>query len=234
MSEHGRRESSENKMSRKLTLDLARENPELFKEKLLGQLHGQTKFSGKAWDVLENRGILDGQSISLDSNSWVSETRIDVAKPNRRTIRLGVQDLSDEKREQLLFLDEQFKGDKGLVYRLSHEINHTVASIATERSSEAEKLYTIAIKMRENGHALSALGSLDFYQGVETQAVEDVVELFNMYTINPDYLKKYLEFLTDPQYQAHRQESGLYTIPSKVVADNLFNKVEAGVSSFFK
>lgn len=220
--------------ARQLTVELSRENPELYREKILNQLRQTTTYSGKAWDLLKDRGTIDENSLFLNPGTWISETRIDRQNPIRKTITLGTADLPPDLRERLIFEDTRFKGDNEIVYRLSHEVGHEVGSAAISISTKASNLFETIIKMRANGHAIASLGSLDFYRqmGSNVQATEDVVELINMYMIDPTYLDRYLKFLNDPKFQGHRQRLGLYTIPNEHVARTILKGVADGVAKF--
>jgi len=222
-------------VQRRLTPELARRNPEMFKQRIIEQLHSETKFGGQAWDLLLSKGVVDKDSIVLDSDSWASETLADQNNANRTIIRLGIQSLPKGMAEQLIFLHDRFQGDKELLYRLNHEISHEVGAEATKLCPKTGRLFSTVIKMREYGQALSALGNLSFYEekGTWVQANEDMVELVNMYLIDSEYLRKYLKFLSDPVFRKERQKIGLHTLPDDDrVINALFASLEKGILAF--
>ncbi len=88
--------------------------------------------------------------------------------------------------------------------------------------------------MRKNtSTGLSRLGNMDMYgtTGRNTAHEEDVIELMNMYGISPQNLRDYLTWLTDTDREA-LQAQRLFKIPSKEVADAIFNQVSATVNRY--
>lgn len=217
--------------SSRLSNDVAREHPEYYKRQLLEVLGQKTVHTTKAWDLYKGKGVFTDDSIVLDTNTWISDTRM--VGGEKKIIRLGTQALPAELRSKLLFEDTRFQGEDEIVYRLSHEIGHEVGFDAASKDEGMNRLYSAIAQLREKGKGLSSLGNLDFYAhgGANTQATEDLVELVNMYMIDPEYLERYMHFLSAPSYQTERNRLGLYTFPDARVGKSMLRTIEKGVSS---
>lgn len=205
--------------SARLTPQLARDNPTLYKAKLINSLgfekNGQI-FGGcskKAWDYLVGTGTFDFASIELDPDSFVSYSRA-----SERVIRVGAAPIPDTLKDQILFDDQAFGPEEEAVYRFSHEISHPFAAELAGRDSRVDNLYrtTYSARSADLNRGFSGLGSLDFYKarGPEVQAKEDMTELVNMYLWNEDYFDRFLLLLSDPRYVEERERVGLATIDS--------------------
>lgn len=59
---------------------------------------------------------------------------------------------------------------------------------------------------------MTALGSLAYYDGPETKAREDAVELMAMRIWDRDYCNEYVRFLADPQMSEVRAAIGVATL----------------------
>ncbi len=211
---------------RQLSPELAERNPEEYKRFLLEHLKSDTKLTGAVWDRYAAQGAFDDRTIVLRSNTWMSEMR---RRPGTEkfSITLGTKPFTAAEREYFLFETEL--DDK--TYLLSHEISHLFAANAAEEADKVSKLYQTVTAMRRGGRGLSALGSLNFYKtiGPEEQAKEDMVELFNMHLIDPDYLTRYLKFLSDPRYAAERSRVGISEIKPPVA--ELINRTVTDATS---
>lgn len=198
-----------------LTLESAKAEPDLFRDRLLMEL-GKNPAEGKIakgnWLAIRERLNLSDKDITLDTKTWVSRT------DRQGKISIGVQPLPLDLREKLLFEDESFDWIKEVMLRLSHEISHTVGWWGTNQDNKmGNKLgvfLTGLITLRKSGKGFSSLGNLEFYkqQGPEKQANEDLVELFSMYSWNPDYLRRYIVLLSDPRYKEVRAQQNLKSI----------------------
>lgn len=49
-------------------------------------------------------------------------------------------------------------------------------------------------------------------RGPEAQAVEDITDLVAYYIVDPEYLQRYLQFLSDPQFAEQKEKLKLMTI----------------------
>lgn len=222
-----------------LTAELARESPEIYKQKLIDKLRSETFLSGEIWDALTEEGVIDEKSLVLDEKTWISgsdsEMRNDGTK--RAIVKLGIAPQTKEQSESLIYQDQDFKGDKNILYRLSHELCHQV--LFTQANKEDGALVGLLngvnkIRKAQN-KGFSPLGTLPFYEqrGSETQAKEDLTELINMYVLKEGYLESFLGFLQAKQYSSDRAVLGLAAISSQS-KENLLSNVSNGVESFLK
>lgn len=221
-----------------LTPELARRSPERYKTKLIEALRQETLLGGTLWDALERRGQTGTAVITLDPNNWISKSRATTG-----AIELGIAPMPAMTHSTLLFEDENFRGDREIVYRFMHELSHLTHPKLwgvfnyKDRTKDPQSISFInmVIAMRKSGRGLSALGSLRFYQqtGAANQAVEDVTEFMNMFAIDPEYLKRYLLFLMnpDPIYQDFRTKNSLITLTHEV-AQELFSTVKRSFEFF--
>lgn len=208
------------------------EQPERFKAELLLGLERQTKLGKKAWDLLVQRNVLDDRSIDLNPNDWIGHYTLDQRRPVKGRIGLGIHEIPEQTAAQLIFLDHQFKGDRSILYRFSHEISHAIGPDAAQRNQSFKHLFKTALAIREHGKGLSALGNIYREAGHTQQASEDLVELINMYLIDPDYFNDYLDYLSESENQ-ERDDLGLIAIKSERVRDLISKSVREGVAAFF-
>ncbi len=206
------------------------------RDAILLALQSKTKFVGAGWDGIVARGIMTKQDVHLDPHTWIGETRISAEDPTKYTIHLGTRDIPEALGEQVIFRFKQLSPEDRLLYRLSHELCHVVCPIATETDREFGRLFSMLEVMRRNGHAMSSLGNLDMYRtaGSVVQATEDLVELTNMFMIDPEYLRAYFVFLSDPLEQRRRDALRLHHLQSERIANMLFALIEDGVTRFLK
>jgi hypothetical protein len=219
-------------MPRPLSPELAKDNPELFRSRLLDSLHDETAVTGLVWDALVRRGQTDPKKLSLDKNGWVSESHATAG-----TIRIGARSMGDQLRKEVIFEDNCFSGELVYLYRTSHEISHLVHPKifglfnykgVTKHTKSIDFMNTL-LHMRKAGIGMSALGNLDFYKasGPDVQAVEDHVELMNMFSIDPAYLERYLAFLADPRHESYRKQQKLITLDKGTVKHTFENIKES-------
>lgn len=214
--------------------ELARENPELFRAKLLDSIKRETAVGGAIWDTAVRRGITSPRQMTLDTSTWISQTSLVTGD-----IKLGTASMGEAARERLIFEDRGFRGEREYTYRAMHEITHLLhpklfGALSYEgrtRDSKSVGVYNTLLDMRKSGLGLSALGSLDFYQKASDKATEDHVELMNMFTIDPAYLERYLAFLSDPNYSSFRQENKLITLDVST-AKHLLKEVKHSLEFF--
>ncbi|MBI2989663.1 MAG: hypothetical protein HYY51_00540 [Candidatus Magasanikbacteria bacterium] len=220
--------------SARLTPQLARDNPNLYKVKLINSLgferEGQI-FGGhskKVWEYLVSSGTFDFGSIQLDPDSFVSYSR-----SSERVIQLGAAPIPAELKGQILFDDAAFGREEEALYRFSHEVSHPFAAELATKDQRVDNIYRTAYTARNHGsgRGFSGLGSLDFYKsrGPEVQAKEDATELVNMYLWNEDYFDRFLIFLSDPRYAEERENAGLVAM-DQVSGDRLKRIIVEAVS----
>jgi hypothetical protein len=152
------------------------------------------------------------------------------------------------------FEDKNIEGDKEVLYEFNHEISHELFRLALFnqiRDTEAcENLYSVVEAADDarlhSGLGLTAHGNRRTYAenfknfpeyrgaGLKTtnvQALEDVVELMNMFLFNPDYLKRYLDFLSDKRFKRQIQQLGLHAL-SRDVAHAIYANIQNFVRAF--
>lgn len=189
--------------------ELAKINPEAYQSLLISELQKDSVYGAEALKLALASGHFS--KLNLNTDSCVSSSR-----GNELTI--GVQPLPEQTKKQLIFLDQEFNYGKEVAYRLLHEVTHIVAYLASNQDTESARSYANLSSafedLRKNGKGLTPLGGLDFYkaQGSGVQAVEDIVELTTMYLWNPEYLRNFLNFLSNPQYKQARQIIGVSEI----------------------
>lgn len=195
-----------------------------------------TKFGGEVWEKIKVLGIMREEDIEIDEGGWIGETKVNPDDEKRRNIRLGVQEIPSALGEHVIFCFDQLTVEERLMYRLSHEVCHVICPRISDVQPAFARLFSMIELMRQHGQAMSVLGSLEIYRnaGTVVQATEDVVELTNMYIIDPEYLQLYLGFLSDPNNTKYRSVLGLHTLQDKKVAEVIFSTIERGVAAFLK
>jgi len=216
--------------------ELANSNPELFKSALLESLKTETKFGFQTWNTLCQRGEIDSDKVTIDSKNWTSNSDMETG-----SIRFGAKQMPENLNEELIFEDWRFKEEKRLAYRFNHEISHFVIpkllglfKHKDNNSHTASKnIFEILCDIRSKGKGFTPLGNLEFYKkdGKAEQANEDHAELINMYLIDPEYLKRYLLFLSDDKYKEVRDKKDLITITPDI-AENVFKVIEDSIEYF--
>ena len=217
-----------------LTPELANQNVEKYKTELFNLLKTETELSAHVFDKLVERGVLSPSSIQLDSNSWAGITRTISAQSKRQAITLGVADIPPKLAETIIFEHQRFGGNKSVVYRLSHELAHSVIDYHIKPESAAMDFFNQMRAMREGGVGISALGNLEYYKqlGPNVQTHEDLAELVNMFIIDQAYFARYLKFLSDPRMSDERERVGLIEL-DKDMANHLEEMVQNIVRTFF-
>ncbi len=123
-------------------------------------------------------------------------------------------------------------------YIFSHENNHHVLFYMFNNQHffpSFAKLYNKLKTIREvTGKWLSQLWNMKDYTSHirQTAHEEDLVELFNMYCINPDNLKKYLEFLVKWNSELIVQKN-LYQIDQNF-ADRIYSTISECIAIFLE
>lgn len=210
--------------AQEITADIARTNPELFKKRLIGNLGSLTVYGKNAWDKAQQLGLVSLDKIRL-TNSSVSSSRGD-------TVTLGTQSWSPQARGQYLFEGDKFSYTQEMTHHVIHEVVHKLR----REFDKNEKLLTLFSNLaghrQENKEkSFSPHTQMKYYrENYDTNGLanEDYVELLTMYLLSPQYFKKYLVYLSDPQHQEHRSQQGLVTL-SPEAAQNLYNLIDQGV-----
>src|SRR3989344_4056485 len=202
-----------------LSREIARSNPDLYKTGLLTSLGQGTAYSWKAWDSLRQRGCISSDRLIIDPNQAISITR-KLTERSLTTITIGAVPWSEDLKRRAIFEDEQFNYQKEKRYIFSHELAHVFFANSQQGGALHRFYNNVIIKSRREGDkGFTGLGGLEFYKnkkngGPDTQALEDVVELINMYLVDPDYLNRYLSYLSDDKYQQSRIDNSLVSLGS--------------------
>lgn len=156
------------------------------------------------------------------------------SKSERQAIILGIAPTPEDIGRALLFEDGTFRYSDSVAYRFIHEITHKMTAKLGKTHKPLIDLYDTFVRLREEHpfQGLSVIGSQSnsLAQGAEVQANEDIIELFTMYSWNPAYMKRFLQFCaTTPQDRL--KELGLSKLSSST-ALNLFNIVHSTVDEF--
>lgn len=202
------------------------ESPEVFIHELI-EAYGSAELRRHTWNKLVKEQKISHTKIHIDPTTWISESR-------EGNIYLGTQKMDDGLRNQLIFEGEKTDYDNEIIYRFAHEIAHTVAYELYDQYPEIYQLFQVISSNRSHGKGgFSSIGNLDFYerQGVGIQSTEDLTELVNMYLIDPNYLQRYLDFLTSEQYQNERENIGLTTI-KKPIAQHIFKTIQQSITQW--
>ena len=209
--------------------------PEAFRDLLIRKVENDTEFGSRVWKKLNRSGKISVPDVTVDSNTWVSETKIVDATSGRKAINLGTQAIPQAIAEQV-FANQHRSQTESIVYRFTHELAHAVAFEANERSMSFKRLFALAQQMRSQGGGLTGLGNLDFYrqQGHVEQATEDVVELLNMLITGTEYLDSYLDFLSDPTLADKRKSLGIASFSDPQVRTMLLGALHDGLNAFLE
>ena len=202
-----------------LVSELATANPGAFKKTLIGGLERHSPQLAKAFNKASHLGLTSSDDISLNASGWLSRSG------EGRRISLGVAPLPSEERERLLFEDRTFSYPKEVSYRLGHELTHKLSgNLYTNHTSYGNLYKTVeGLRSQADNKGFSSLGSLPHYQrqGPDIQAKEDMIELANMYLLDPKYLQRFLGFLASPDFAEQRNRLKLATITPET-SDNIY------------
>lgn len=193
----------------RLTPDLARGNPSLFKQTLM-QRTRQNPRMAPILAGLERSGRFSQEALVL-RDSWVSETTGD----NPR-ITLGFQEIPPQIQDVVFYTGGSHAYPKGyeqqLLYRFTHELAHKYVDflVFDAEHPEMRELLEYAAQSRFEGNVgFTTFGQIDNHGRQLHQANEDVTELLNMYLWHPQYFADYLNLLADPQAEGLRKQHGL-------------------------
>lgn len=220
-----------------LTPDLALTNPERFKLQLFENLRQRNPVAFMIWEKLEKEGVVSKDEINIDISTWTCTSYWG------KKIDLGIQPMPPQYKKQVVFEDMAKDYTDEVLYRLSHEVCHKLFyDIATRsnHTSELNNIYGVLIELRKlhPKKGLSALGSIPFYRSgtekrtpEETQATEDVTELINMWSQDPKYLRRFLNFVSDPTNKSELEKYGLEELEPEF-ADTIYNNIEHELAAY--
>jgi hypothetical protein len=211
-------------------IETARQKPEEAVGQLFDLLGSQTQYGETVVLALDRNGCFPDR-VQVDPNNWHSGTTIETDR--FRILQVGLKLLSPQERSFILFDEASFTPEAEVAYRFSHELTHHLVEELAQKIPDAKELHGILIEKIKTaragtGNGFSTLGSLRVYatQGVDMQVLEDTVELCNMYIRSPDYLRKFLSFLSAPHYEETRKQCKLVTLKDREAADLLFDLIE--------
>ena len=206
------------------------ETPSVNKERLPltpEQLLEGTKVTKLVWEANKKNGV----NVTWKNDTWVGYSKKD------GTIEMGTQPVPEEIKDawgMSNLPDESVK-----TYILSHENMHHVLWATfddEEEFPEIRKLLNSLSVLRNNTDTgMSRLGSMKLYdaEGRNTAHEEDVVELMNMYGIDPQNLKDYLNWLVTSDKQLLNQQR-LFKLDSQETADAFLSQVSTTIEKFLK
>lgn len=222
----------------KLSPDFARRSPAEYKLALFNTMKAKVPTAYAVLARLHYLNILTPEKIRLLKDPE-GLSGVDILN---NEIDLNVYPLSAAKKRADIFEDGRFSGDMEIVYVLNHEISHLVSSLAILgkllNKNVCDDITSMSqafldLRKHEPAKALTRQGTLESYRisaieaGIHPgmyQALEDIAELINMFTLDPKYLKSYLNFLADPQYAQQRKVLRLKEIDHEV-ADVIYDGI---------
>ena len=195
-------------VSKRVTPELARNDPDSFKSEVLQHMGDTTELGALAWNLGINNGTVDLSRFELNTHSWVSQSN------GAGHLVLGTQPMSEGEKSRLLFHGERLSYLHEVSRRLLHELGHGVLFLAQQdKNMHALHVLTRSGRVQtENERGLSALGSIPFYETLNDKAIEDTTELLTMRMVGEDHFNDYLAFLRDPRYEVARTSSGIITL----------------------
>lgn len=99
-----------------------------------------------------------------------------------------------------------------------------------KKFSNFDKLCEYVLKIRRNWKAISRLWNRSVYSDYNLKKDEDIIELINLYCINPDLLKSHLDILVNWTDELLKKDN-LQRLSSQV-ADFIFKTISDCVSKF--
>ena len=214
----------------KLSLELARTDEDRYKTGLFNLIEREYPLIYQVWNELEREGKVSRDRLTLDNENW------ECTSDKTDGIVIGTQPMPEEIRKSIIFENQGYDYPHLMVYKLSHELSHKLVAYLITQSEvakrELEHLNAVFIQLRKDNpdKGIIPLANLSIYreEGAEIQSKEEITELVNMYLIDPEYLRRYLDFLTRDEYQTLRDKYGLIKIEPDV-AQALFDTIDVSV-----
>jgi len=192
-----------------LTPELSRENPDLYKNRLLDTLKDSSTSGIRA---VHATGI-DMKALTLYSDRYTSR-----AYANGR-VDLGTEPMDEQVRHRILFNADEFDPNKEVAYRFLHEACHTLYEevLQTSEGKALEDTVRLHRHYLDDERGLTALASLTHYSGnTYRRYKEDGTELLTMYYYGgPEYVAAYANYLCDPDYEDDRRAKGITTLTTE-------------------
>jgi len=227
-----------------ITPELANQQPEAYKDLLIEKLGSHAPLAALILHKLVESGLVPSNQpqqtdklevpsgLRLDTTTWVSNSRVG------EHMTIGTQPIPPTLKHELQFEDGNFDYERELAYKVSHEIAHLFASYVIDRNRgkypEFEELHDLVKHIRNDSpkSGLSTLGNLEFYKamGTDIQANEDFTELVAKYLYSPDYLKRYLAFLSSQDNANLRQDLRIEDLAPDS-SQEIYNTIKSTVDS---
>ena len=191
------------------------------------QLLESTKVTKLVWEANKRNGV----QVTWKDDTWTGYSKRD------GTLEIGTQPVPEEIKKAWGI--SSFSDERARTYILSHENMHHVLWAAfndPDEFPEIRKLLNSLSRLREaTGTGLSRLGNMSLYnsEGSNTAHEEDVVELMNMYGIDPQNQKDYLEWLITADKEVLGGQK-LFKLGSQQMADAFFAQVSMTIAKFLK
>lgn len=192
------------------------------------QLIESTVYTKKIWEALKAQHV----QVRYKHDTWIG-----YSNKKQKLIQLGLAPLPPDVKQQTGL--ESLDALNERKYLLSHEIiHHVLWDVFDDQDAFAEvkNLLTTAKAIRQGtGVGLSRLGSLGFYHDSSHGGafIEDVVELLNMYSIDPNLLAQYLEWLTKSDIETLRAK-GLFKITNEQVRKYIYKNIEITIGDYLE
>ncbi len=184
------------------------------------------KVTPLVWNANKNNWV----KIRLQ-NWWVSKSDFD-----KKIIYLWTGKAPPEIKQILNFESEvpkDFIDEFVKKYIFSHENAHFIAWYLIDnldRFTNFWELCKFVENLRKTWKAISRLWNIDFYSDPKKKKEEDIVELINMYCINPKLLKSYLDSLVNWEDE-FLEKDNLKRLDSRT-ANYIFEIISDSVSRF--
>jgi len=218
-----------------LTPQLAETDKNLYKQQLFSLLESQYPNIFLIWSKLEKLGKVSKNRLSLDSTTWECES------DTNDGITLGTRPMPQAIKKSIIFEDQDQSYPDLIIYKLTHELSHKLIAHLVNHDKTAEEallhLNSVLTILRQAhpDQGIIPLANISIYKasGAGIQAKEEITELVNMYLLNPNYLQRYLDFLTKDEYRSIRDKYGLIKLEPDV-ARVLFETIQVSVDPFIK
>lgn len=217
-----------------LTPDVSRNSPDLYRKELLHIFNRNTIHGKAAFDfIVKSKGVTEDK-ITFNPDKWQSRHNEEEGQ-----IVLGTAPMTlSEKEFNFPFETNSFNDERIIIHKLAHEISHFLGEAIADQKDETEntspplRQYEVFIRsfanLRRNpsNTGITSHGGDERYmqKGPDIQAVEDMTDLLAYYIVDPQYLKRYLSFLSDPKHADQRGKLKLITLQSQA-ADSIYNNI---------
>jgi hypothetical protein len=210
------------RVSPELSHDLARTDPERFRDRAIGRMAERSKYGLQIMGVTMRGGAVRPENIQVDPSSWASFSN------GLGILRLGAAPMPPDMKDRMIFHAERFSYADEVAYKLLHEFLHSYVYL-NQHDSANTRLNTAISSIREasdGARGITGVGSHPHYQGKKAKVIEDLTEIQTMYAWDPNYAREFVDFLADPTFESERNRIGLQGVGSP---DVLFGLIEDAV-----